>query len=111
MLIQIKDIVALGIHGCLIREKKKSQRFRVSISFALITPPVNDELDETVDWKEVRDVIIHTIENESFSLVETLATHIAQTVRLLDTNIKDITVHVEKLDAWDNGVPSVVVKM
>ncbi|QSH39339.1 dihydroneopterin aldolase [Candidatus Kaiserbacteria bacterium] len=110
MLIHIKDIVALGIHGCLSREKKKGQRFRVSISFALVTPSVNDELDETVDWKEVRDVIIHSIENESFSLVETLATHIAQTVQLLDTNIKDITVHVEKLDAWDNGVPSVTVK-
>ncbi|MBF05224.1 hypothetical protein CL644_00755 [bacterium] len=111
MLIQIKDIVALGIHGCLSHEKKQRQRFRVSISFALVTPPVHDTLDETVDWKEVRDVIMHSVENESFSLVGTLATHIAQTVQLLDKNIKDITVHVENLDAWDNGVPSVVVKM
>lgn len=107
MQIHIKDIIASGAHGCFNHEKENVQPFRVSVDIVLKKEPQNDTLEETVDWAKVRDVVIESIEKESFALVETLSQHIAQTIKTMDSQVAKVTVHIEKLHAWDNGVPSV----
>lgn len=111
MQIHIKDIVVSGVHGCFTHEKEKEQRFRVSVDITLTQEPENDLLEEAVDWADIRNIIIRSVQKESFSLVETLAQHTAKLICAYDAKIGKVKIHIAKLDAWDNGVPNVTYEL
>ncbi len=104
----IKDLVVSGKHGVHPHEKNTAQRFGVSVEAELVGPQAahSDKLEDTADWSRIRDEIAAIVEQESFDLVERLAGAIA--ARLLeDTRIAAVTVTIDKLDAFNSGVPGV----
>ncbi|GAB4279911.1 MAG: dihydroneopterin aldolase [Opitutales bacterium] len=76
--ITLQGIEAHGKHGVYPEEKANGQLYYVTAHFFWDTSraSVSDELQDTVDYSELAEVIISTIETQSYSLIETLATQI-----------------------------------
>ena len=107
MQIHVRDVIVSGTHGCFPHERVNPQRFRVSVDIGLYKIPERDDPEYTVDWNAVRTIIIATVENEAFYLVETMAQHIGAEIQNISEQVGEVIVRIDKLDAWDNGVPSV----
>jgi FolB domain-containing protein len=106
--IYIKDLVVEATHGLHPHEKTTPQRFRISaeLTVDLAKAGVTDDIDDTLNWSEVRGTIVKTVQNTSFNLVERLAQEIINNL-LVDKRIRKVTVSVDKLDAFESGVPGV----
>jgi FolB domain-containing protein len=109
--IYIKDLVVEAKHGWHPHEKTKDQRFKISVELQTETKSTKtDELDDTLNWSALRDQIVAVIKNNSFNLVEKLAQAIAEDL-LTNGSVEKVTVSVDKLDAFANGVPGVRLEL
>jgi dihydroneopterin aldolase len=107
----LRNLCFSGIHGAKPEEKLRPQRFGVNIEIHVSDniSQSSDDLLQTVDYGLVRKQVRAIIENsQSKNLIETLAEEIAEKI-LEEQRIRSLTVSVEKLDIWDNGVPGVVI--
>lgn len=104
----IKDLVVAGKHGVHEREKQHHQRFKVTVELELsdAVAASSDKLEDTVDWSRARDEIIKIVGSGSYDLVERLSGEIAAKM-LEDKRVAGAVVTVEKLDAFESGVPGV----
>jgi dihydroneopterin aldolase len=103
----IKDLVVEARHGFHPHEKEKAQRFKISVELAIETTATEtDQLEDTLNWSEIRDQIVAVVNNNSFNLIERLAKAIADDL-LTNSAIQTVTVSIDKLDAFPNGVPGV----
>lgn len=106
--IYLKDLVITARHGVHQHEKAQVQRFNVSVSVVLeTTANTSDLLEDTLDWSDLRRVVIEAVESTSFNLIERLAQHVADEILKLDKRIKKLTISIDKLDAFPAGVPGV----
>jgi dihydroneopterin aldolase len=107
----INDLVYAGTHGVHPDERHTRQRFSVSVRLDLDTARAgaSDNLSDTHDYAQTRDIVRGIIEGNHCYLIERLARHIADTV-LTDMRIHLCRVTIKKLDIWGNGVPGVVVE-
>jgi dihydroneopterin aldolase len=110
--IYIKNLIIEGRHGVHEQEKATPQRFSVSVKLTVDTEAAarSDDITETVDWSWVRNTIVETVQNNSYNLMETLAHQIAKQL-LTNKKVRKITVRVDKLDAFKNGVPGIQIEM
>jgi dihydroneopterin aldolase len=109
--IYIKDLVVSGTHGHHPHEKIKPQLFGVSVELEVSTRATKtDELKDTVDWSAIRDQIIDIVRNNSFNLIEKLAQTIGEEL-IQDSKIKKATVTVDKLEAFESGIPGVKIEV
>ncbi len=104
----IKDLVIAGKHGVHDHEKESPQRFGVTVE--LSTPkskaPISDNLADTVDWSHLKKEIIKIVEGKTYNLIERLAMEIAAKM-LEDKRVSKVVVTIDKLDAFESGVPGV----
>ncbi len=112
MQIVIRDLVFMGCHGVNEHEKSTPQPFRVSINLTLDANRAiaTDDVDDTINWSQVRKMIKGVVETRSFNLVERLASDILNAV-LEEPRILQAAVTVEKPEAWKdrNGIPSIIM--
>jgi dihydroneopterin aldolase len=110
--IYLKNLIVEGRHGVHEHEKVTPQRFNVTVKLTVDTraAAISDEIDDTVDWSWVRNTVAETVQNNSYNLMETLAHQIASQI-LTDKKVRKITVRVDKLDAFENGIPGVQIEM
>ena len=68
-----------GRHGVLEEEQVEPQPFEVDVELSLDLSPagVSDDLSQTVDYREVFEIVRETIEGPSRKLIESLAETIA----------------------------------
>lgn len=68
-----------GRHGVLEEEQVEPQPFEVDVELSLDLSPagVSDDLSQTVDYREVFEIVRKTIEGPSRKLIESLAETIA----------------------------------
>jgi dihydroneopterin aldolase len=106
--IYIKDLVVEGKHGIHPHEKATAQHFSISVELTVNTSKaaLSDGLADTVDWSKLRDMITDTVQNESFNLVERLAQQLADRI-LADRRVEKLTLSIDKLDAFGNGLPGI----
>jgi 7,8-dihydroneopterin aldolase/epimerase/oxygenase len=106
--IYIKDLVVQAKHGLHQHEKIRAQRFKISIELTVDNGKagITDNIEDTLSWSELRNNIVTTVENNSFNLVERLAQVIAQQI-LHDRRVLKAIVSIDKLDAFENGVPGI----
>ncbi len=86
----MKDIIRLnqmsfyGFHGVSAAEKETGRVFEVDceLEVDLAEPGHSDRLTDTIDYTEVHEIIRETVEGSAFSLVEALASAMAD--KLLD---------------------------
>ena|SRR5579884_1520071 len=106
--IYIKDLIVEAKHGVYPHEKAIPQRFKITAKLDVDTKKAQrtDKLEDTVDWNHLRSLIIETAKNNSFDLMERLADELARKL-LSAAGAKKVNLTIDKLDAWDNGMPSI----
>lgn len=102
----IRDLSFYGYHGVLNEEKVLGQKFFIDIDIYcdLKKAGLSDNVDDTINYKLVYDIVKKYVENEKFDLIEALAESIAS--ELLDkfTMIKELIITVKKPEAPVNGI-------
>jgi 7,8-dihydroneopterin aldolase/epimerase/oxygenase len=89
-----------GYHGVFAEEQKLGQRFNVDaiLGLDLSKAGLTDDLNETVNYKEVYDAVKEIVEGDSVQLLESLAESICTTLLGKFTLILEVTVKVIKPD-------------
>jgi len=93
----LKDMVFYGHHGFNSAEKELGQHWEVDVEIEgdLSFPAQTDSLKDTIDYTEVYRKVKDVIENENFSLLESIAERIAD--KLLDSfTAYEVVVRVKK---------------
>ena len=96
----VRDLVLdaeIGVHA---HEKGRHQRIRVNIKARTTDDgaPLNDQLQNVVNYETIVEGIKAILKNGHVNLVESLAEAIASYI-LEDARVLNVTVGVEKLDA------------
>ena len=110
MKITIENLIFKGIHGYTEKEKNNLQRFIVNIELEgdFHQAAAGDNLQKTVDYREIKEIARKIIETEHYDLLETIAEKIASEI-IKNQDIQRATVSVSKPDIWESGVPTVTV--
>jgi 7,8-dihydroneopterin aldolase/epimerase/oxygenase len=95
----VAGLRVLGVHGVLPEERTTAQPFGVDLELALDVTSAGstDALDDTVDYATVIDAVVAVVRDESYQLLERLATRIAEVCRA-DARVTGVVVTVRKLE-------------
>jgi len=95
--IEILGIRALGRHGVSDEEQASVQPFEVDLRLEvdLTVAATSDRLEDTVDYGFLTEAVAHTIELESYRLLERLADRIAEVC--IVPGVQAVEVSVRKL--------------
>jgi dihydroneopterin aldolase len=109
--IHIENLSFSGKHGVYEKERRVEQEFVISVRLGFDTKKagLSDNLEDTLDYQQVKDVVRSAIEGGSRYLVEKLAGEIA-TELLADTRVINVEITIKKVAVWDNGMPGVTVR-
>jgi dihydroneopterin aldolase len=97
-LIELRGLTALGVCGALPEEQERPQPLEVDLDIwaDLASAGESDDLDDTVDYGAVCELVERVVTTERFQLLERLAARIAEVV-LSDDRVDGVTVAVRKL--------------
>ena len=97
-LIELRGLVASGHCGALPEEQARAQPLEVDLDVEvdLTRAGVSDDLDDTVDYGALCEVIERVLVTERFTLLERLAVRLAEVI-LGDDRVLAVTVSVRKL--------------
>ncbi len=109
--ILIKDLVVRCILGTIERERheKQSVVINLCVGLDLSRSGASDNLDDTLDYRRLRDSVIALAERSQYFLAEALAEGIAKTC-LAEPLVQEVQVTVEKPSAL-RGARSVGVEI
>jgi dihydroneopterin aldolase len=98
--ISLKGIEVLAKHGVLASEKQKAQMFEVDVTahLDLTRPGATDDIEDTLDYGALALEIREVVGSESHSLIERVATRVAETV-LSHSEVDQVRVTVHKPEA------------
>jgi 7,8-dihydroneopterin aldolase/epimerase/oxygenase len=98
--IMLTNMVFSGRHGVGEEERAEPQRFEVDVELHLDLRPagLSDDLDRTVDYREVFEICRSVVEGPSRDLIEALAERIADRVleRSRSKGTTEVVVRVRK---------------
>ena len=108
LVIYIKDLVVEAKHGVHQREKETPQPFNFNVELTLdgSRAAVSDDLNDSVDYTQLRSIIIDTARNNSFNLLERLAREIADRL-LADERVQKVVVAIDKPAVFKDSAPGV----
>lgn len=98
--IRLTGIEVLAKHGVLDSEQRMAQMFKVDVvaRLDLGSPGSSDDLGDTLDYGSLAVEIREVVGSESHSLIERVATRVAETV-LQHDRVDSVTVTVHKPEA------------
>ena len=96
--IELNKIQALGTIGVLPEEKNREQPFEIDLAIEtdLSVAGASDDLDDTINYGEVSELVAGIIRNESHQLLEKVATRIATEVLEIPT-VTGVQVNLRKM--------------
>lgn len=99
--ITLKGMDFYGYHGCLPEERQKGQHFFVDLSMFIDLQEAgkDDDLQATVNYAVVYDMVKLIVEGEPKNLIEAVAEEIASSVLETFTEVQKIEVTVHKPSA------------
>ena len=99
--IQLSRIHAFGFHGVFEHEAINGQDFYVDIdlSLDLSRASVSDDLNDTIDYGALTNLVVEEIKGERVQLIERLAGRIADRIKAEHPEISSIEVTVHKPSA------------
>jgi dihydroneopterin aldolase len=103
VVVEIAGLELPGRHGALEREREREQPFVYDVELEL-EEPASDELEQTVDYREVVALIREIAENRQFHLLESLAATVADAM-LARFPAERVSVRVRKPEV-ELGVPA-----
>lgn len=97
--IELRALRSTGICGALPEEQERAQPLEVDLDVTadLAAAGASDALSDTVDYGVLCRVVDEVITGERFTLLERLATRLAEAVLAQDRRIVSVTVAVRKL--------------
>jgi dihydroneopterin aldolase len=103
--IEITGIEGFGYHGVLDHEQEEGQLFYADIcaELDLEAPSNSDNLEDTVDYGAIVDLVIEDIQSDPCQLIEHLGGRIADRILFEFHKINRITVTIHKPSAPVNG--------
>lgn len=93
--IELEGLEVFGYHGVLDHEKAYGQNFYFDCEYQ-VEAGSEDDLNETVSYAAVADIIAITVKANTFELLETLASACLSAVQSLDSRIVACKVTVHK---------------
>tara|TARA_B100000963_G_scaffold243307_1_gene212992 strand:- start:283 stop:651 length:369 start_codon:yes stop_codon:yes gene_type:complete len=97
--INISKIKCSGKHGIYNHEKQNDQEFLVDIHINS-SDFSEDDINKTLNYEEIVDLVIKIVSTESYDLIETLAKHISEQIVLkyavIEATLQKIKVTVYK---------------
>ncbi len=104
--IVLTNMVFEGRHGVNEHEQRETQPFEVDVELALNLQPAgrDDDLSETIDYRQVFAICREMVEAKSFKLIEALAEAIAHAILAEFPQPSEVVVRVRK-PAVDLGGP------
>ena len=95
--IVIAGLRELGIHGVLQEEQARPQPFEVDVELLLNLQPagIDDDLEQSVDYARVYEVVRQIVESTSYRLLEALAEAISHEL-LMGFPVAEVGVRVRK---------------
>jgi len=100
--ITIKDIEA-NIHiGVTENERINKQKILLTIEIIPLmdVPPKRDNIEETINYSEIRIDVLKILNSKVFNLLETLCLQIAKKIKD-DYNVKEVSVTIKKFPYKD----------
>lgn len=96
--IELRGILALGVHGVLEEERSRAQPFELDLDLYVDTTEASrtDDLVNTVDYATAAEGAISIVATRSYRLLETLASSVADEL-LGHPQVQAVTVAVRKL--------------
>ena len=99
--INISKIKCSGKHGIYDHEKQNDQKFLVDIHIN-ISDFFDDDINKTLNYEEIVDLVIKIVSTESYDLIETLARYISEQIAFkyakTEATLQEIKVTVYKPD-------------
>ena len=99
--INISKIKCSGKHGIYVHEKQNDQKFLVDIHIN-ISDFSEDDINKTLNYEEIVNLVLNTVNTKSFDLIETLAKNISEQIvfkyEKSEAVIQEIKVTVHKPD-------------
>lgn len=95
--IKIKSLQLFGYHGVLQEEKEAGQNFNIDITYT-IEEKENDDIEKTVDYREVIKETNKFFKIKRYNLLEQLVKDIAGNILDKFSDIKSATVKVSKIN-------------
>jgi 7,8-dihydroneopterin aldolase/epimerase/oxygenase len=108
----IRNLIVEGVHGVTHKERQHSQKFQLEILAEIDSSlPAEDNIEEAVDYRVIRKEVERIVREERWNLLETLARRIGTAILLKEPRIRTVTLSIEKLEIWPNGIPGVTVQL
>ncbi|MEL6822146.1 MAG: dihydroneopterin aldolase [Calditrichota bacterium] len=103
-IIRLNNMIFYAHHGYYQAERELGQKFEVDVimNCDLSRAMVSDNLDDTVNYKNVYKHICDVFNNNKFILIESLAGHIADDL-LKNFPIESLTIRIRKPQVSLNG--------
>jgi len=104
-LIEIKGIKSFGYHGVFESENITGQDFYVDVvlELDLTRPSVSDDVNDTVNYAQITDLVIEEIIGERVALIEKLASRIIDRIKSSYPQIMAVSITVHKPQAPVNA--------
>jgi len=94
MIVEVHGLEVFGRHGVNEEERRDGQAFLVDVTLQLAEPGA-DEIDATVDYRRVRDIVREGNEGTSYQLLETIAAAVADAL-VASLPVEQVAVRVRK---------------
>ena len=94
MIVEVHGLELFGHHGVNDEGRRDGQAFLFDVTLE-IAEPKEDAIDETIDYRLVRDIVRGINEGESYQLLETLAAAVADALNA-ELRVKRVRVTVRK---------------
>ncbi|MBF0279877.1 MAG: dihydroneopterin aldolase [SAR324 cluster bacterium] len=80
--IRLCNLIFYGYHGVLAEEKSLGQRFEVDLEYQFDSTAIrNDQLNETISYVDVYNLVNDALTQKTFNLLEMLGNHIVDEIR------------------------------
>jgi|SRR5699024_4646312 len=101
----LKDMQFYGYHGLFPEENKLGQRFNVDLNLylSLLEAGKTDDMNKSIDYGRVFEVVQDTVEGEPKKLIEAVAQSIADKLLVTFPLLQACRIKVKKLDPPING--------
>ena len=103
VVVEVHGLELPGRHGVLERERKTEQPFLYDIELEL-PDPAADELEGTVDYREIVSLVRELSDERQFQLLESLASAVAEALLVRFRQVERVRVRVRKPEV-DPGAP------
>ena len=94
MIVEVHGLELFGRHGVGDDERRDGQTFLVDVTLE-IAEPKEDEIEATIDYRSVRDIVRSINDSESYQLLETFAAKIAEALNT-ELRVQRVRVSVRK---------------